>query len=192
LCWFWLFTAMTGIFTPAYPVSNRTGSDGEAAYGWGWLVDLLEGLGLESHLVYPTRCKAIASARFKDDKVDARTLAHLLRADLLPQAWIAPQAVRDQRALLRHRVTLVQVATAARNRVHAVLADRGIRVEQRRWTCQPSNLGSDRCRRGMQIATVAVARKLLARYFHILKEVDATTTTGEGRPAGCARESARA
>jgi transposase len=106
----------------------------EAAYGWGWLADLLEELGLAPHLVHPSRCKAIASARLKNDKVDARTLAHLLRTDLLPEAWIAPQAVRDQRALLRHRVALVQLATTARNRVHAVLADRGVRVEQRLWS----------------------------------------------------------
>jgi transposase len=77
---------------------------------------------------------AIASARLKDDKVDARTLAHLLRTDLLPEAWIAPHDVRDQRALLRHRVALVQAATSLRNRVHAVLADRGIRLEQRLWS----------------------------------------------------------
>jgi transposase len=42
--------------------------------------------------------------------------------------------------------------------------------------------------RGRQIATVAVARKLLARSFHILNQVHATTTTSaEGQPAGCAR-----
>jgi hypothetical protein len=40
-------------------------------------------------------------------------------------------------------------------------------------------------RRGTQIATVAVARKLLARSFHILNQVQATTTTSrEGQPAG--------
>jgi transposase len=33
----------------------------EAAYGWGWLVELLE--ELEPHLVHPSRCKAIAAAR---------------------------------------------------------------------------------------------------------------------------------
>ena len=75
----------------------------EAAYGWGWLVDLLDDLELEPHLVHPSRCKAIASARLKNDKVDAETLAQLLRADLLPAAWIAPQHVGDLRALLRHR-----------------------------------------------------------------------------------------
>ena len=50
----------------------------EAAYGWGWLVELLEDLELEPHLVHPSRCKAIASARLKNDKVDAATLAQLL------------------------------------------------------------------------------------------------------------------
>jgi transposase len=98
----------------------------EAAYGWGWLVDLLDDLELEPHLVHPSRCKAIASARLKNDKVDAETLAQLLRADLLPEAWIAPQPVRDLRALLRHRVALVRWSTALKNRVHAVLADRGV------------------------------------------------------------------
>jgi transposase len=100
----------------------------------GWLVELLEGLELEPHLVHPSRCKAIASARLKNDKVDARTLAQLLRADLLPEAWIAPQPVRDLRALLRHRVSLVRSSTASKNRVHAVLADRGVRAQGCPWT----------------------------------------------------------
>ncbi|HEY6277118.1 MAG TPA: transposase [Streptosporangiaceae bacterium] len=40
----------------------------EAAFGWGWLVQLLEDYGFEAHLVHPLRCKAIASARLKNDK----------------------------------------------------------------------------------------------------------------------------
>ena len=97
----------------------------EAAYGWGWLIELLDDYGYEPHLVHPTRCKAIASARLKNDKVDAAILAQLLRADLLPEAWIAPPQVRALRALLRHRVQLVRLRTLLRNRIHAVLADHG-------------------------------------------------------------------
>ena len=52
-------------------------------------------------------------------------MAQLLRADLLPEAWIAPPAVRQLRALLRHRVQLVRLRTLLRNRVHAVLAGHG-------------------------------------------------------------------
>ena len=40
----------------------------EAAFGWGWLVQLLEDYGFEPHLVHPLRCKAIASARLENDK----------------------------------------------------------------------------------------------------------------------------
>src|SRR6266702_1161978 len=97
----------------------------EAAYGTSWLVELLEGYGFTPHLVHSLRCKAIASARLKNDKVDAATLAQLLRADLLPEAWIAPPAVRQLRAMLRHRAQLVRLRTLLRNRVHAVLADHG-------------------------------------------------------------------
>jgi transposase len=78
-----------GALPPGTPVAF------EAAYAWGWLVELLEELQLEPHLephlVHPSRCEAIASARLKNDKVDAATLAQLLRVDLLPEAWIAPR-----------------------------------------------------------------------------------------------------
>ena len=97
----------------------------EAAYGTSWLVELLEDYGFDPHLVHPSRCKAIASARLKNDKVDAAILAQLLRADLLPEAWIAPPAIRQLRALLRHRVALVRLRTRLRNRIHAIVADYG-------------------------------------------------------------------
>src|SRR5499425_276258 len=97
----------------------------EAAFGTSWLVELLEDYGFDPHLVHPSRCKAIASARLKNDKVDAAILAQLLRADLLPEAWIAPPPVRELRALLRHRVHLVRVRTLLRNRIHAIVADHG-------------------------------------------------------------------
>jgi transposase len=97
----------------------------EAAFGWGWLAGLLEDYGFEAHLVHPLRCKAIASARLKNDKVDAAILAQLLRADLLPEAWIAPPQVRALRGLLRHRIQLVRLRTLLGNRIHAVAADHG-------------------------------------------------------------------
>jgi transposase len=106
----------------------------EAAFGWSWLADLLEDYGFDAHLVHPLRCKAIASARLKNDKVDAAILAQLLRADLLPEAWIAPLAVRQLRALLRHRISLVRLGTSLRNRIHAVAADHGYDRPASYWT----------------------------------------------------------
>src|SRR5690349_20562966 len=113
------FLRLIGDLPPGTPVAF------EAAFGWGWLAELLEDYGFEAHLVHPLRCKAIASARLKNDKVDAAILAQLLRADLLPEAWIAPPAVRALRALLRHRIQLVRLRTLLGNRIHAVAADHG-------------------------------------------------------------------
>ena len=96
----------------------------EAAFGWGWLLELLEDYGFEPHMVHPLQCKAIASARLKNDKAGAATLA-LLRADLLPEAQLAPPEVRQLRAMLRHRAQLVRLRTLLRNRIHAILADHG-------------------------------------------------------------------
>ena len=97
----------------------------EAAFGWGWLLELLEDYGFEPHMVHPLQCKAIASARLKNDKAGAATLAQLLRADLLPEAQLAPPEVRQLRAMLRHRAQLVRLRTLLRNRIHAILADHG-------------------------------------------------------------------
>jgi transposase len=58
----------------------------------------------------------------------------LLRADLLPEAWIAPPAVRQLRALLRHRSGLVRLGTQLRNRIHAVAADHGYDRSASYWT----------------------------------------------------------
>jgi transposase len=94
----------------------------EATYGWEWLADLLESEGHELHLSHPLRTKAIAAARVKTDAVDASTLAHLLRTDLLSEAYVAPRELRDLRDLLRHRIVLTRIRTALKNRVHALLA----------------------------------------------------------------------
>ena len=99
----------------------------EATYGWEWLAELLEEAGYDVHLAHPLRTQAIAAARVKTDAVDAKTLAHLLRTGLLPEAYIAPPELRDLRELLRHRAVLTRMRTAVKNRVHAQLARQGIR-----------------------------------------------------------------
>src|SRR4051795_2942249 len=98
----------------------------EATYGWEWLAELLEDAGYDVHLAHPSRTRAIAAARVKTDAVDARTLAHLLRADLLPEAYIAPRELRDLRELLRHRAALTAMRAALKNRIHAILAKHGV------------------------------------------------------------------
>ena len=76
-------------------------------------------------MVHPQRVKAIASARLKNDKVDSETLAHLSRADLLPEAWMANPPTQQARLLTRLRITLGQQRARAKNQLQAVLHQEG-------------------------------------------------------------------
>ena len=99
----------------------------EAGGIWPVFADALEELGAEVILAHPLRTRAIAAARVKTDRIDSAILAHLLRADLIPQAYLAPPPVRELCELLRYRIGLVRVQTIVKNRVHALLALRGLR-----------------------------------------------------------------
>jgi transposase len=76
-------------------------------------------------MVHPQRVKAIASARLKNDRVDSETLAHLSRADLLPEAWMANERTQQTRLLTRLRITLGQQRAKAKNQMQAVLHQEG-------------------------------------------------------------------
>jgi len=101
----------------------------EATFGWSWFADLLADAGIPAHMAHPLATKAISSARVKNDSVDAKTLAHLLRSDLLPEAWIAPPEAREARRLARMRTSLVRLRTRLTCQVHALLAEHCVAPE---------------------------------------------------------------
>ena len=83
---------------------------------------------VDLQMVHPTRVKAIAAAKLKNDRIDSATLAHLLRCDLLPQAWMADEPTRDLRQQVRLRATLVRQRTRLKNQVHAILHQHGLKA----------------------------------------------------------------
>ena len=71
----------------------------EACSLWEPVYEALEEIGYDVKLSHPLRTKAIAYAKVKNDKVDAKMLADLLRANLLPCSYIPPKEIRELRAL---------------------------------------------------------------------------------------------
>ena len=69
----------------------------------------------------PMRTRAIALAKVKTDKIDAKVLAQLGAADFLPEVWAPDEATRALRRRVAHRSNLVRQRTRLRNQVHAVL-----------------------------------------------------------------------
>ncbi|MFF3877164.1 transposase, partial [Streptomyces sp. NPDC001978] len=55
----------------------------------------------------PLKTRAIAEAKVKTDKVDARILAQLLAADFLPQVWLPDERTSRRRRLIARRMHLV-------------------------------------------------------------------------------------
>lgn len=98
----------------------------EAGYCWQPVYEWLEKEGHGVKLAHPSETKAIAKARVKTDKIDSKTLAHLLRADLVPESWVPPREIRDLRSLVKHRAFLVRTRTKLKNRVHAELDTRDV------------------------------------------------------------------
>lgn len=92
----------------------------ESCRNWCVMHDWLEEIVDDVILANPFKVKAIAEARIKTDKIDATVLADLLRADLIPQAYIAKRPVRDMRNLLRERVYFVRLRTMTKNRITTI------------------------------------------------------------------------
>jgi transposase len=92
---------------------------------------LYDGLGERGHEVVvsgPRKTKAVASARIKNDKLDARMLAQLLRADLVATVYVSPPEYRELKELPRHRVRLVRDKRRMKNRIHNLLAKNNIKL----------------------------------------------------------------
>jgi transposase len=100
----------------------------EATYGWYWAADALAELGAKVHLAHPLGVKMFSYRRVKNDERDAADLADLLRMGRLPEAWIAPPAIRELREMVRHRAKLVALRSSVKCQVHAVLAACGVAV----------------------------------------------------------------
>jgi len=78
-------------------------------------------------VAHPSKVKAIASARIKTDKIDARILAQLLRADMIPESYVPPKAYRQARLIVRYRASLVSARTRIKNQTKSLLTKEGIK-----------------------------------------------------------------
>jgi len=100
----------------------------ESTCVWEYIYEILEAKKYEVKLANPLRTRAIAEARIKTDSVDASPLADLLRANLVAESYIPPKDVRRLREITRERRTFVKQTTQIKNRIHAILIKRGIKI----------------------------------------------------------------
>lgn len=101
----------------------------EACSVWQPVFEEIEEQGFDVKLAHTSKVRLIAEARVKTDKIDAKVLAQLLRMDMLPEAYVAPEHVRKLRTIVRHRYSLVRLRASVKHRVHSILHKAGIDIE---------------------------------------------------------------
>jgi transposase len=79
----------------------------ECLFNWYWLADACEEAGLKFVLAHALYLKAIHGGKNKNDRIDSEKLAHLLRCNMIPPAYVYPAHKRPIRALLRQRMSYV-------------------------------------------------------------------------------------
>jgi transposase len=98
----------------------------EATLFSGWIYDALKPFAAELQVGNPSMMKAIGAAKKKNDQLDARKIADLVRCNLLPACYVAPVEMRDLRRLLRYRNTVVAHAVRMKNKMSGLLMEVGV------------------------------------------------------------------
>jgi len=76
-------------------------------------------------MAHPAKMKFISAGKKKSDTLDARTIADLVRCNLLPACYVAPPRIRELRRSLRYRSLVVSEAVRMKNKMAGLLMETG-------------------------------------------------------------------
>ena len=97
----------------------------EATLFSGWIYDTLKPFAAELQMGHPAMMKAIGASKKKNDRIDARKTADLVRCNLLPVCYVAPVEMRELRRMLRYRNVVVAQAVRMKNKMSGLLMEVG-------------------------------------------------------------------
>ena len=89
------------------PFRDDVGVGVECMFGWYWLADRCAEHHIPFVLGHALYMKLIHGSKAKNDRIDARKIAHLLKGGNFPLAYAYPRGMRETRDLLRRRMYLV-------------------------------------------------------------------------------------
>jgi len=116
----------------------------------------------------PFQTKAIGHARVKNDRLDAKLLAQLRRADLIAESYVPPDEIRERRTLVRGRKRLVEKRTDFKNEVHSLLDKEGVSYDWKPFSAEGREIlaGED-----LSLELGIVARTLLDSFLSVIDEL---------------------
>jgi transposase len=93
----------------------------EASYNWPYYYRAVEEAADTIVLAHPLKTRIIGEAKIKTDKIDSAALAYMLKADMLPAAYVPSRATMENKLLLRSRISLVRIRTQIKNKIHTIV-----------------------------------------------------------------------
>jgi transposase len=97
----------------------------EATTNYFYIYDMLSEY-LDVSVGHPPKLKAIAQTDKKTDRIDAKELSRLLWLGSVPESYVPTDEIRECRALVRGRISLLEERTSFANKIHSLLLDNGI------------------------------------------------------------------
>jgi len=104
----------------------------EACGMWRAAMMLFREQGYTVKLTSPKKTKDIAGKK-KTDKVDAKTLANLLRTGFLPEVYIPSDETLKLRDIARHKETLTHMKVEVQNKIKSYMLREGIKYPKKIW-----------------------------------------------------------
>jgi len=104
----------------------------EATLFTGWIYDTLNPLASGLVVGNPLMMRAIGASKKKNDRLDARKIADLVRCGLMPACYMPPPEFRELRRVLRYRNFLVRQAVKMKNKTAGLLMETGCEYNKKR------------------------------------------------------------
>src|SRR5712664_2888070 len=104
----------------------------EATIFTGWIYDHLRPHAAAVKVAHPLMLRAIAAAKKKNDRIDAKKIADVLRCNFLPECYMAPTAIRERRRTLRYRNLLVRQMVQMKIKISSLLMEAGVSYNKQR------------------------------------------------------------
>ena len=98
----------------------------EATIFTAWIYDHLKPHAAAVKVAHPLMLRAIAVAKKKNDRIDAKKIADCLRCDFLPECYMASTEIRERRRTLCYRNLLVRRAVQMKNKIAVLLMEAGV------------------------------------------------------------------
>ena len=104
----------------------------EATLFSGWIYDYLKPHAAALKVAHPLMLRAIAAAKKKNDRIDARKICDCLRCDFLPECYMASTEIRERRRTLRYRSLLVRQMVQMKNKISVLLMAAGVSYKKQK------------------------------------------------------------